>query len=150
MDAVSAVARPSVMAVRPEEVSRPQAVPSKQSPAAPRMDEYRPEEAHVPTGLYWIGADEQGTPKICFDDPEADAPQKSTPDSCEELCTADTGKVDRELEQLRRERQQLEQQLNSETDETKAKELQRKLAALDGELSRKDNDAYRRRHTVFS
>lgn len=151
MDAASAVARPSVMAVRPEEVSRPQAVvPSKQSPAAPRVDEYRSEETHVPTGLYWIGADEHGAPKICFDGPEADAPQKSAPDSRAELCTADTGKVDRELEQLRRERQQLEQRLNSETDETKARELQGKLAALDGELSRKDNGAYRRRHTVFS
>lgn len=150
MNAVSTVARPSVMAVRPEEVSRPQSAPSKQSPAAPRMDEYRPEEAHIPTGLYRIGADEQGAPKICFDAPEAAPPQQSAPDSRAELCTADTGKVDRELEQLRRERQQLAQQLNSETNETKAKELQRKLAALDSELGQKDNDAYRRQHTVFS
>ena len=42
----------------------------------PMMDEYVPEEPQEPSGRYWMGKDEDGQPKIYFDDPEraADAP----------------------------------------------------------------------------
>lgn len=45
----------------------------------PVMDEYVPEEPQEPSGRYWIGKDEDGQPKIYFDDPEraADAPKQS-------------------------------------------------------------------------
>ena len=44
----------------------------------PVMDEYIPEEPREPSGLYWMGRDEDGQPKIFFDDPEraADAPKQ--------------------------------------------------------------------------
>ena len=35
-------------------------------------------------------------------------------------------------------------------DEMKARELEKELAQVERELSRKDNDTYRRQHTVFS
>ena len=44
----------------------------------PVMDEYVPEEPQEPSGRYWMGKDEDGQPKIYFDDPEraADAPKQ--------------------------------------------------------------------------
>ena len=54
---------------KPEEESRPQ---------KPAMDEYVPEKKQEPSGRYWMGKDEDGRPKVCFDDPErtADAPKE--------------------------------------------------------------------------
>lgn len=68
----------------------------------------------------------------------------------EERCTANTDKVDRELRELRAKREKLEARLSSETDEVKIRELERALSQVESELRRKDNDAYRRRHTVFT
>lgn len=45
---------------------------------------------------------------------------------------------------------QMEQPDGMETDETKRKVLQTKLIQVERELSQKDNEAYRRQHTVFS
>ena len=44
----------------------------------PVMDEYVPEESQEPSGRYWMGKDEDGQPKIYFDDPEraADTPKQ--------------------------------------------------------------------------
>ncbi len=44
----------------------------------PVMDEYIPEEPQEPSGRYWMGKDEDGQPKICFDAPErtADGPKQ--------------------------------------------------------------------------
>ena len=44
----------------------------------PVMDEYVPEEPQEPSGRYWMGKDEDGQPKIYFDDPEraADGPKQ--------------------------------------------------------------------------
>ena len=39
-------------------------------PLKPVMDEYVPEEPQEPSGRYWMGRDEDGQPKIYFDDPE--------------------------------------------------------------------------------
>ena len=57
---------------KPEEESR-----SRQ--LKPVMDEYVPEDPQEPSGRYWVGKDEDGQPKIYFDDPEraADAPKQS-------------------------------------------------------------------------
>ena len=53
--------------------------------AKPMMDEYIPEEPQEPSGRYWMGRDENGQPKIYFDDPEqaADTPQppEAAPDA---------------------------------------------------------------------
>ena len=125
---------------------------------APVMDGYVPEEKQEPSGRYWLGQDEDGRPKVYFDDPEraadgpsdAPAPAKRAAEDKAERCTGSTDQVDREIERLRRRKETLEQQIRSQTDDVKIKELERKLAQVDRELARKDNDTYRRQHTVFS
>ncbi len=44
----------------------------------------------------------------------------------------------------------LERRRSPETDEAKARDLERQLAQVDSELSQKDNDACRRQHTKFT
>ena len=135
---------------------------TEERPAAPRVDEYTPEEKTTPSGRYWMDRDTDGSPKIRFDAPEqtdrtppaAPTEDEPKPDSPEQKrsgrsgqrCTASTDKVDREIRQLKKKRSELAQQLNAETDETKAERLQRQLAQIEQELSRKDNDTYRRQH----
>lgn len=113
----------------------------------PLMDEYVPEEPEEPSGHYWMGKDEKGQPKIHFDDPEkaAGAPRKP-----EEKWVCDTGKVDREIEKLKKKQQELKQRLGTETNEARIKELERQLAQAERELSEKDNDTYRKQHSTFT
>lgn len=137
-------------------------------PAEPRRDEYIPEEKREPSGRYWPGRDGDGQPRIYFDDPQraadapeepaagpeqdggAKAPEKKDRENKAERCTGDTGKVDREIEKLKRKRAELEQRLNTERDEAKREKLEQQLAQVEAELRQKDNDGYRRRNTVFS
>lgn len=51
---------------------------------------------------------------------------------------------------FRRTLEDLERRRSPETDEAKARDLERQLAQVDSELSQKDNDACRRRHTKFT
>ena len=51
---------------------------------------------------------------------------------------------------LRRTLEDLERRRSPETDEAKARDLERQLAQVDSELSQKDNGACRRRHTKFA
>ena len=141
-------------------------------PRKPVMDEYIPEEPQEPSGRYWMGKDEDGQPKIYFDDPEraANAPKQpeDTPEAEEpdpagqgakgpegkkdkgETWECNTDKVDREIEKLKKQQQELEQRLNSETDEAKIKDLERQLAQVEQELKQKDSDTYRRQHAVYT
>lgn len=97
-----------------------------------------------PTGLYHVGKDEDGNPKVFYDDPKA---AQGEP----EKCVGDTNAVDREIRNLKEKKQELEQQLLSASgDEKRVRELEKKLAQVEQELSQKDNDTYRRQHTVFS
>ncbi len=136
----------------------------------PVMDEYVPEEPQEPSGRYWMGKDEDGQPKIYFDDPEraANAPKQpeDTPEAEEpnpagqgakgperekdkdEVWEGNSDKVDREIEKLKKKQQELEQRLGTETDEAKIKDLERQLAQVERELKQKDNDTYRRQHTT--
>lgn len=132
----------------------------------PVVDEYVPEEKQEPSGRYWLGRDEDGQPKVCFDDPEraegrpdahgtdrdtgAAAPEKKAPGGKAERCTGSTDAVDREIETLKKRREELKRQIGAETDEDRVEALEQKLAQVERELSRKDNDTYRRQHTVFS
>lgn len=77
-------------------------------------------------------------------------PERKDKDKRAERCTGDTGKVDREIEKLKRKRAELEQRLNTERDEAKREDLEQQLAQVEAELRQKDNDGYRRRNTVFS
>ncbi len=113
-----------------------------------------------PNGLYHMGKDENGNPKVLYNDPKknegadkhgqpkvgADNPKKDA-----ENCTANTDKVDREIEKLKEQKQQLEQQIKAALDdEEKVKELEKKLSRIEAELSQKDNDTYRRQNAVIS
>ena len=124
----------------------------------PLVDEFVREE-HMPAGLYRMEKDEDGNPKIYFDDPDQAAGEKDEirqedPERVSgkkgEICRGSTDKVDREIEKLKKKKEELEAKLNTETDESKKKELESRLAQVERELRQKDNDTYRRRHTVFS
>ena len=149
-------------APKPEEEGRP---------LKPVMDEYVRSEPREPSGRYWMGRDEDGQPKIYFDDPEraADAPKQpgAPPDAPEEpeenkgakgpegkkdkdeTWECNTDKVDREIEKLKKQKEELEQRLNTEHDEAKLKDLERQLAQVERELGQKNNDTYRKQHSTF-
>ena len=136
----------------------------------PVMDEYVPEEPQEPSGRYWMGRDEDGQPKLYFDDLERaadaprqpeDAPEAEEPKQAgqgakgpegkkdkDEVWEGNTDKVDREIEKLKKKQQELEQRLGTETGEAKIKELERQLAQVEQELKQKDNETYRRQHTT--
>lgn len=106
-----------------------------------------------PSGLYHLGQDESGNPKVLYDAPKkATAPQKDEPaKKAEEKCTTNTDNVDREIEKLKEEKKQLKQQIQAAAgEEEKIKELEKKLTQIEGELSQKDNDTYRRQNAVIS
>lgn len=149
-------ARPSALAAAGvQEPSKVRHEDRAQGPTPPARDRYDPEEKQEPAGLYWLGQDEEGQPKVYFDDPErpedpAAGPEREAPGKKAEQCTGDTGQVDREIQRLKTKRDRLEQRIGTETDEARLRDLERELAQVERELSRKDNDAYRRQHTVFS
>lgn len=160
-------ARPSVSTAGVWEtraVQHPEA-PSRERPQKPAMDEYIPEEKPGPSGRYWLDRDEDGTPKIRFDDPARAASQPEQPDGADspegkpapgrkaaddKEVTCNTDKADREIKKLKEKQKELERQIQSETDEAKIRDLERKLAQVTSELRLKDNDTYRRQHAVFS
>lgn len=144
----------------PREVQRPEEE-AEERPQKSVRDEYISEEKQDPTGRYWLRKDENNKPKIYFDDPKreadgpeeskkADAPEKKVSEEKGKTCTANTDKVDREIEKLKKKKAELEQQLNSEKDERKIGELEKELAQVERELRQKDNDTYRRQHTQFT
>ncbi len=125
-------------------------------------DEYISSErsGNRPSGLYRMGQDENGNPKVLYDDPKRPGgvdgkvqPKVGvgSPEDGAEECTTDTDKVDREIKKLKEQKQKLEQQIKAAFgDEKKVKELERKLSQIEGELSQKDNDTYRRQNAEIS
>ncbi|MDD2971715.1 MAG: hypothetical protein PHE02_06250 [Lachnospiraceae bacterium] len=104
-----------------------------------------------PTGLYHLGQDENGNPKVLYDDPKKAEKVKAAPEKKAEECTTNTDGVDREIEKLKEEKKQLQQQIRSAAeDEEKVKDLKNKLSQIEGEISQKDNDAYRRQNAIIS
>ena len=121
-------------------------------------DEYISSEksGSKPSGLYRLGQDENGNPKVMYDDPKRvakakDVQPKEEPAKKAEKCTTNTDNVDREIEKLKEEKKQLEQQIKAAAgDKEKVRVLEKKLAQIEGELSQKDNDTYRRKNAVIS
>ena len=165
-------AEPALRAVKRTAKARAASQPASEAPLRPVKDEYVPEEKQASYGRYWLGKDEDGSPKIYFDDPEAAegapvspgapraeyldgekepmSPEKAGPPDKggkEEKCVGNTDAVDREIRKLKEKKEKLEAKLNRETDETKRESLERQLAQVENELRQKDNDAYRRQHT---
>ncbi len=131
----------------------------------PAQDRFIPEKKEEPIGLYRLGKDADGNPQIYFDDPDLKQPDKASKEDDpngpkvsapkqesqkEKSWTCNTDAVDREIEKLKRKQQDLSQQLQSETDETKRNRLEKNLAQIERELSQKDNDAYRKQHAVYT
>ena len=95
--------------------------------------------------------DEDGNPKVIYDAPDKSEKQMNgQPTGKAEKCTTNTDKVDREIEKLKEKKRQIEQQIQSETDENKRQALEKQLAQVEAELSQKNNDAYRRKNAVVS
>ena len=121
-------------------------------------DEYISSEksGSKPSGLYRLRQDENGNLKVMYDDPKRaakakDVQPKEEPAKKAEKCTTNTDNVDREIEKLKEEKEQLEQQIKAAAgDKEKVKVLEKKLAQIEGELSQKDNDTYRRQNAVIS
>lgn len=117
---------------------------NEQEKVSENRDEYVPSEGKEPIGIYSVTPDENGEPRISFDksDDNADEPK-------EETVTGNTDNVDREIKNLRNKAQMLSRKLSS-ADENIAEEIQRELEQVNAELAQKDNDEYRRQHTVFT
>ncbi len=143
--------------------------------ARPRDEYVKGGDEDKSIGLYYIKRGNDGAPEIKFDDPqmtdaknkesekaepeskspEEKEPEKSEPDKSEpkkksESCTANTDKVDKEIERLKEKQKQIEQKLRAEDDERKTEQLKKQLDSVTRELSRKDCDSYRRSRTEFS
>lgn len=145
-----------------KEIGKEQGAGNKSESISVPKDEYISSEqsGNKPSGMYRIGQDENGNPKVLYDDPKkasgadkngqpkvgADSPKKDA-----EKCTTNTDKVDREIKKLKEQKQQLEQQIKAASgDEEKVKELEKKLSQVEAGLSRKDNDTYRQQNAVIS
>lgn len=127
-------------------------------------DEYISSEksGKKPSGLYHMGKDENGNPKIFFDTTkkaeEAESEQsegaklKGVPDNDRVKVTiGNMDKVKNEIKKLKEEKKQLEQQLKmAEGNEQKTKELETKLAQVEAELSVKDTAEYKKQHAEYT
>lgn len=124
---------------------------TKKQQNKPIQDEYIPsdKEAKQAIGLYQLKYSQDGSPKISFDNPRKKAADNKEAKQ-EEKCTGNTDKVEQEIRKLKEEKKQLEQKLHTASDSKKVKELEQQLAKVEQELQQKDNDTYRRQHTVFS
>lgn len=155
---------------RAEEAERAEKEAGKDNGRIPEpRDEYISSEAsdRKPTGLYRLGQDENGNPKVLYDDPNktvretaekesaakkpVDADKDEDPRAAGEKCVSSTDKVDQEIRKLKEQKKQLQQQIKSAAgDEEKVRQLQTELAQVENELSQKDNDTYRKQNTVFT
>lgn len=138
---------------RINEVEKEQRIEDKTENNLTPQDAYISSEkaTNKPTGLYRLGQDENGNPKVLYDDPKRAEKAKAESEKKAEKCTTNTDAVDREIEKLKEEKKQLEQQIRLAADEEeKVKEIKNKLSQIEGEISQKDNDAYRRQNAVVS
>ncbi len=150
-----------------KEVGKDQGAANKKEGIPVPRDEYisSGKSGSRPSGLYRMGQDENGNPKVLYEDPKksggADRKEQpkvtgqpkagtDSPEDAAEECTTNTDQVDREIKKLKEQKQQLEQQIKAASgDEEKVKELEKKLFRIEGELSQKDNDTYRRQNAEY-
>lgn len=132
---------------------------------AKRFDtfEKRGDSAPNPAGIYRLGEDENGNPKILFEKPEQEEKSGGEPSEPEEApkserdkeagdtkCTVNTDRVDAEIKKLKQEKQETERRLQAEEDTDKRVKLEQQLKSLEMELQTKDNDAYRKQHASYT
>ena len=82
----------------------------------------------------------------------AGAPERLPGDKeSEERCTANTDKVDAEIERLKEKKARLQQQLGMAGDDPEQRDkLQKQLQQIEEELKVKDTDYYRRQHAEYT
>lgn len=133
-----------------EEVTKSGKKESKMQSISIQNDEYISSEkmAKRPSGLYHMERDDEGFPKVIYDDPKKKTVQSAEePKKNAEKTTTNTDKVDREIKKLKEEKKQLEQQVKAAAgNEEKIRELEKKIAQIENELSEKNNDTYRRQN----
>ena len=113
-----------------------------------------------PSGLYRLEQDENCNRKILYDDPrkaehsrERGRSEGISNESQEPVKKAqvNTDRADREIERLKEEKMRLEQQIRAAADdEEKVTEIRKRLAQIESELSRKNNDTYRMQNSTKS
>ena len=101
------------------------------------------QKAQVPAAA---PAEESGEKRIV---PEERAFDRYEPENKSETTTANTDMVDREIEQLKKQQEKLEERLRTAGPE-QAEDIRRQLDQVQRELAQKDNDTYRRQHAIFS
>lgn len=118
--------------------------------SSPIKDEYISSEKseYKPSGLYSVKKDENGITKIIYDDPQKI--DKKLEVSKVEECTTNTDVVDSEIEKLKEQKSQLQQQIQLEKDEEKKQQLEKRLNEVEAELTKKNNDTYRRQNADIS
>lgn len=145
-------------AAAPAEIPR-QPVSQPDASAGRRYDEFVRSEAPKGVGLYQPVRNDGGGRSIAFDAPRAKqsagaaegTDEAESPEECRTArCTADTDSVDKEIRQLKQEKRRLEQAANAAQTPEKRAAQERQLAAIEAELSLKDNDAYRKQHTTYT
>ena len=117
---------------------------AKNNVRKPDMDQYIPEKG---SDSPEADGNKVGQPEA---KPDGDNLKNKDSGKKTEKCTGNTDKVDREIEKLKKRKKELESQLRTVEDEGKRKSLESQLAQVERELRQKDNDGYRRQHTVFS
>lgn len=99
------------------------------------FDQYVPKEAEGEKsyGHYQVVPDGEGHPKVQFDNPEKDLPEKI---SADQIKTEDGSPFDQgqKLQKLKKKQQQLKQRIKSETNPEKLEELKRKLVQTEREI----------------
>lgn len=127
-------------------------------------DEYISSEkfGKKPSGLYHMGQDENGNPKIIFDttqkaeEAESEQPKgaklkEGSDNDRVKVTIGNMDKVKNEIKKLKEEKKQLEQQLKMVAgNEQKTKELETKLAQVEAELSVKDTAEYKKQHAEYT
>lgn len=82
--------------------------------------------------------------------PEKDEAARKADGKKPELYRGSTDKVDREIEKLKKRKEELEAKIRTEQDVRKIQSLKQELAQVERELGQKDNDGYRRRHMAVT
>lgn len=110
------------------------------------------EQNNMATGLYHLEHDQNGNTKILFDAiKKKEVSKLSSDENKTEECTINTDSVDREIEKLKQQKKQLEQQLKRVSgDKSKENELNQKILDIENKLMQKNNDTYRRQNSVIS
>jgi hypothetical protein len=121
-----------------------------------------PKDEYIPSGdkptdnssSYKLVEDEKGLKRIVEENPaKTKEPKKAEPIEGKSSggATANNDKVNREIEQLREEKQRLEQELSRVgSDEAKRKQIEQQVSQVNAELAAKDNESYKKANTTVS